>query len=128
MSLIQEKSPNALAVAYAVKRRNKMACGGSVKNPHNVAKAIMMARGGMVNSEEALSKAQDYELGHEMHSEGSMDNESMPIDHDTQHDDFLSPESSDEEADGLHDLDHLKQRKSMLQRIMSDLHHGHFGK
>lgn len=136
-------SKQSLAIAYAIKRRNQKSHGGMIhgdtpiqhskKDPRNMAKAIMMARGGMVNSEDALSDASDYEMGHEMHPEEAMDNESMPLDPDEPHEDFLSSEEdtaspSEEESDGLHDLDHARGQKSLLHKIMSGLHFEHLRK
>ncbi len=70
----------------------------------HIAKMVMkkMSKGGMVDQ---------------------MDNEEMPVDHDTQHDDFLSDEQEDAPFE---DPQHVMRGR--IHKIMSGLHSMHKGR
>lgn len=96
---------------------DKFAHGGMM-HPKRIAQSIMSkyAKGGLVNSEEALKEAASYEDAHEQHPTEAMDNEEMPLDHDTEHDDFLSDEYEDKP---MEEGEHAMRKR--IHGIMSSL-------
>lgn len=116
-----------LAIAYAVQRKKKMASGGMVR-PMSGMKSSMMDPKSMVSK--IMAK--------KMNKGGMVDNESMPIDHDTIHDDFLSAEDdlsahelseldSEKPVDDEHEIEGMGEereamkRRGMISMIMSKM-------
>lgn len=84
--------------------------GAGLMHPKHMVKAIMMAKGGMVDSEDAWDKGEEHEP---MGDYSMSDDEAMPLDHATEMDDRLTPADSESEDEFMG-----MKKKDLISRVM----------